>query len=211
MRSRRTGGDGTFDGSCGCGETLCATTMRRGDKYWRARANVQSWMLFNYCLALRHLGRYEEAGEVARHVVQEWPHREGSGDMRLFLAVESALEGSIPEAEEHLRLATVRRDVGYDVQIQALTRALVEFWQTPQSERRKRFAGLRDQLDPQFGSLQLATSMRDMRRTFRRAGEVFVREGAGPLAWIWFKRKQYWQWTLPFLVTAFIYILTQTA
>jgi hypothetical protein len=38
--------------------------------------------------------------------------------------------------------------------------------------------------------------MRDVRRTFRRAGDLFHREGAGPAAWFWFKWKLHWQWLL---------------
>src|SRR5262249_52997123 len=52
---------------------------------WPRRTQVQPWMLFNYCLALRHLGRYDDATQVARHVLQSWGHREGSADLRLFV------------------------------------------------------------------------------------------------------------------------------
>ncbi len=30
------------------------------------------------CLALRHLGSYDEANGVARHVLETWGHRDGS-------------------------------------------------------------------------------------------------------------------------------------
>jgi hypothetical protein len=42
----------------------------------------------------------------------------------------------------------------------------------------------------------LLFAMRDARRTFRRAGELVVREGGGARAWLWFKWKLHWQWSL---------------
>jgi tetratricopeptide (TPR) repeat protein len=179
---------------------------------WEKRANVQPWMVFNHCLALRHLGRYDEATRVARHVVQTWGHREGAADMHLFLAVEEALSGAVPVAEEHLRRVIVRENIIYDQQMLAMAKALVEFQSAApdqlslpledrspieaRTERRRRFAVVRKQLAPHFGAWRLANSMRDVRRTFRRTGKLFQREGAGPVAWLWFRWKLDWPWLL---------------
>jgi ABC-type polysaccharide/polyol phosphate export permease len=38
--------------------------------------------------------------------------------------------------------------------------------------------------------------MKDVRRTFRRAGKVFVHEGGGWPARLWFGWKLNWQWLL---------------
>src|SRR5262245_7377833 len=100
-------------------------------------------MLFNYCLALRYAGRLEGADEVAEHVRQTWGHREGSGDMHLFLAGERALVGAVRAAQEHLDLASVRSNVRYDQQMLALTKALVDFHRTSLAERRGRFAAIK--------------------------------------------------------------------
>jgi tetratricopeptide (TPR) repeat protein len=163
---------------------------------WRNRPNVQPWMLFNLCLALRHLGRYEESNVVARHVLQVWGHREGSADMRLFLAVEDALAGSVPTASEHLKRVVVRSDVVHDQQLLALAKGLVEFQLTPLPERRQQFKTIRKQLTPHFGLWRCQRSMRDVRRTLRRAGKVFHRQGGGFPAWLWFTWRLHWQWTL---------------
>jgi tetratricopeptide (TPR) repeat protein len=179
---------------------------------WPARPDVQPWMLFNYCMGLRHLGRYDEANTVARHVVQTWEHREGAADMHLFLAVEAALAGDVPAAKLHLGKVVIREHVAYDQQLLALARALTNFQSSPPAppdlpfeeiprvtgtaERRRRFAELRRQMDPHFGAWRLVYSMRDVRTTFRRAGQAFQRLGAGPGAWWWFQWRLHWQWSL---------------
>jgi tetratricopeptide (TPR) repeat protein len=150
---------------------------------WRERREVEPWMLFNYCLALRQLGDYEEAMAVARHVVQTWGHREGAEDMHLFLAVDEALAGNVPAAEEHLKLVAVRDAVTYDQQLLSLAKALVEFQSMPREERLRRFNELRLGLQKWFVSGKISTP--DVRRTFRRAGDLFAREGAGRIAWLW--------------------------
>jgi hypothetical protein len=163
---------------------------------WRTRQNVQPWMLFNLCLALRHLGRYDEANAVARYVVEKWEHREGSADMRLFLAVEEALAGSIPEAAQHLDRVVVRENVPHDQGLLAQAKALVEFQQCPPAERAKRFKAVRRQLQEHFPALKFIFAMKDIRRTFRRSGKVFVRAGGGWRARLWFFWKLNWQWSL---------------
>lgn len=173
---------------------------------WRTRPNVQPWMLFNLCLALRHLGRYDEANAVARHVVEVWGHRDGSADMRLFLAVEDALSGSIPSAEAHLKLVVTRENVGHDQDLLALAKALVEFQKAPQAERLEKFRILRQRLDARFSALRTVSLMKDVRRTLRRAGAVFSREGAGWRARVWIGWRLHWQWLL--LVAAGALVVT---
>jgi tetratricopeptide (TPR) repeat protein len=163
---------------------------------WRTRRDVQPWMLFNYCLALRHLGRYDEANEVARHVLETWGHREGSADMRLFLAVEDALAGLIPSAQQHLQRIVVREGVAHDQELLALAKALVEFQQVPSAERPRQFKAIRRQLGECFSAWRLVHVMKDVRRTFRRAGKVFVHNGGGSPARLWFGWKLNWQWLL---------------
>ena len=146
---------------------------------WRHRTDVQPWMLFNLCLGLRHQGRYGEANRVARYVLETWGHRDGSDDMHLFLAVEEALAGQLSAADGHLEHVVARDDVQHDRQLLALARALVQFQRTPPADRRKKYREIRAQLAPDFGPRRMWGSMRDVRRTFRRASRVFHREGAG--------------------------------
>jgi len=163
---------------------------------WRTRPGVQPWMLFNLCLALRHLGNYEEANKVARHVLHTWQHREGSADLRLFLAVEDALAGNVPSALLHIKLAAARENLGYDQDLLALAKALVKFHQTPTAERVEQIRSIRVGLEERFSALRMLNVMKDVRRTFRRAGKVFGREGGGWRARLWFGWKLNWQWLL---------------
>ena len=161
---------------------------------WRQRGNTEPWMLFNLCLALRHLGRYDEATDVARHVVQTRAHREGAEDMHVFLAVEEAIAGRAEEAAAHIQRAVVRKGHAYDEQMIALARALVEFEQIPPEERQRQSGSIRRQLATHFQAWTLLYSMRDVRRTFRRAGQRFHREGAGTATRLWFAWRLNWQW-----------------
>jgi hypothetical protein len=173
---------------------------------WRQRSSVEPWMLFNYCLALRHLGRYEEANEVAAHAITAWPHREGASDLHLFLAVEAALAGQTAEARAHLSKVAPRDGVLYDRQMIALAEALAEIQTSPRAERKQRFRAIRHRLAPDFGQLQVLYAMRDVRRTLKRACEVLAREGAGLDAWVWFRWKLHWQWSLLGLLPVIIAI-----
>jgi hypothetical protein len=163
---------------------------------WRGREYVQPWMLFNYCLALREVGRYPESSEVARYVTDHWPHRDGSNDMHLYLAVEAALAGAVEEARRHLERTTVRENVLYDQQLLALARSLVEFLEAAPKQRRHVFHQIRSRLSPHFSGDSFTRPMRDARRTFRRAADLFIREGAGPSVWFWSRWKLYWRWSL---------------
>ncbi|HEX5223413.1 MAG TPA: tetratricopeptide repeat protein [Verrucomicrobiae bacterium] len=176
---------------------------------WRERPNVQPWMLFNLCLGLRHLGQWDEANAVARHVLDTWGHREGSADMHLFLAVEEALSGSLPAAREHLNHARVRENVIYDLELVAIAKALIEFRKAPASGRVDQFKVARAQLGQSFSGWRLLRVTRDVRRTFKRAGKAFVNEGGGWRARLWFGWKLNWQWLLLPLTPLFLALLVQ--
>jgi tetratricopeptide (TPR) repeat protein len=163
---------------------------------WPTRPNVQPWMLFNLCMALRHLGRFTEANAIAQYVLDKWGHREGSADLRLFLAVEEAIAGKVSAAAAHLQHVAVRDNVAYDVELLAIAKALVEFQQSPAANRSQSFRAARRQLEKHFSAWRMLRVMKDVRRTFRRSGDVFVRQGGGWRARLWFSWKLNWQWLL---------------
>jgi tetratricopeptide (TPR) repeat protein len=158
---------------------------------WEQRPNLQPWMLFNHCLALRNTAKWPEATRVARHVVSKWGHRDGAADLRLFIAIEEALAGRLAEAKEHLEHAFVRPDTAYDQQMIALTRALVTFQELPLNQRPKGFADVRKQLNARFPSGTLPKAAPDIQRTFKRTGRALSKAGAGWRAWIWFRLKMF--------------------
>lgn len=164
---------------------------------WREREQIQPWMLFNYCLALRNTGRYAEATDVANHVVTTWEHRDGAADLFAFLAIEHALAGDVANARAALeRSPPPRQGVPYDEQIAALTRALIEFHEAPPEERRRRFMALRPKLEAQMGFRDVLFASRDLRGTLQRAGRTFAAGGAGIRARFWTAWRLNWQWTL---------------
>ena len=155
---------------------------------WPQRPNVQMYVLFNLCLALRQLGSYPEAHQLALHVMKTWPHRDGADDLRIFLAVEEAMNGATEAAQTHLDRAAARPDVTYDQQLLALAKALVTLRQTPPIERKEKFKALRHDLATHFSASSLASSWGDIRRTFQRAGQVFATEvGFRARLWFWWK------------------------
>ena len=178
---------------------------------WRTRRDVQPWMLFNLCLGLRQLGRYPEATEVVSYAIRQWEHREGSADLRLFLAIEDALAGEINSAQEHLKQVSIRNNVAYDNDLLALAKALVEFQQTPEAGRVKQFQALRKQLGIRFSDWRMIKVMKDVRRTFRRSGKIFARQGGGWRARLWFGWKLNWPWLLLPLAPALAALAIQPA
>jgi hypothetical protein len=157
---------------------------------WERRPDVRPWMLFNHCLALRNAGRFEEATRVARHVVNTWGHREGAAELRLFLAVEEALQGHVDAAQAELDHVVVRLDNAYDQQLLTLAQSLVTFHRASSDSRRSAFQTIRPDLEKQFGSVHFSRLTSDVRRTFARAGAAFRRGGAGWKARWWFAFKK---------------------
>jgi tetratricopeptide (TPR) repeat protein len=175
---------------------------------WRERPQVQPWMLFNLCLALRHLGRYAEAGEVARHVVNTWSHREGAADMYLFLAVEEALEGSVERAREYLALVSTRANNQHDQRMLALAKGLVELRAAGPGHKRAAARSALRSMRSFFDPVDFAFAQKDERRTVQRAGAVFRREAPGLATswWFWWRRVGHWLLMLPaIIVVALVY------
>jgi tetratricopeptide (TPR) repeat protein len=158
---------------------------------WRTRRAVDPWMLFNYCIALRQVGKYEIADEVATHVIRHWGHRPGADDMHLFLGIERAITGRLEEATRHLQLATVRADVPYDQALKTLAESLIGFLGSAPADRRQAFAEARARVDLNCkGGIWLERG--DLRRTFRRVADVLIRNGAGMRGWAWSRWKLWW-------------------
>ncbi len=147
---------------------------------WATRKDLQPSLLFNYCLILRHFGKYSEAHAVAAHAVGVIGHRTGARDLHLFLAIDEALEGHVSEAEQHLQQANIRQDVPYDQDLCALAKALIAFHKLPQAERASRFKEVLKLIREHFNFFYSPIGMsRDVRRTIRKTGQLMIREGGG--------------------------------
>jgi hypothetical protein len=164
---------------------------------WPQRAETQPWMHFNHCLMLRQLGRYPEADEVARTILETRGHQPGAEDFRLFLAMEAALAGDAEAASAHLQHVPVRHDNRYDTQMLALAQMLTKFHLLPEEALSERLPGLLEELGKKLGQRFPLGAMRDVRRTFRRVGRAVAAAGGGWQVHAWFLWKTAWLWLIP--------------
>jgi tetratricopeptide (TPR) repeat protein len=200
LHGRRDVCAGDDDAWAQAGHALLATGQMKACARWladwRGRGSVPPWALYNLCVALRSMGRFDESYRVAGYVVREWGHREGAGDLRIFLLIEDALRGRVPEASEHMRQVRPREDVVYERDILALAKAVLAFWDLPVAERSRRFGEVSRTVTPVFPLGRMFSMGRDLRGTFRRASRLFVREGGGWRARAWGFWRLNAQWIL---------------
>jgi hypothetical protein len=109
---------------------------------------------------------------------------------------QEALAGSLAQLQEHLQQGVAREDVAYDQELLALANALVDFQQAPVAERAEQFKAIRQRLGQRFPNRRMLSLLKDVRRTFRRVGRVFAREGGGWKVRLWFGWKLQWRWLL---------------
>lgn len=172
---------------------------------WPRRPNVPMHVLFNQCLALRQLGSYAEAHHVATHALQHWSHRDGVTDLHLFLAVEEALLGATDVAQAHIDKTSVRADAAYDQQMLALAKALVAIQRASAAEQKQVFKTVRRDLASRFAGNALTHGGKDVRHTFRRAGNVIGPRVGGIAGW-WFWWKLNGLQSVGFVVAAFFLV-----
>lgn len=155
---------------------------------WPQRPHVPIHVLFNHCLALRLLGKHDEAHRVATYALKTWPHREGADDMHLFLAVEEALAGAPDVAQTHIEKATIRTDSAYDRQMLTLAKSLVTLQRTASTEMTTAFKSVRRDLMAAFAGSSLTNANKDVRRTFQRVGKVIAKlVGRSAGWWFWWR------------------------
>ena len=95
--------------------------------------------------------------------------------------MEEALAGNIEQAKTNLQALSIREKVPYDRQLLAIARALVEFQETPQTERASLF---RKKIATDLGKQVAADSMAHVRGRVRLfvEHEVTVVDTAGTSA-----------------------------
>jgi Flp pilus assembly protein TadD len=162
----------------GAGDHAAAATWAAD---WQARKPDEPWMLHPVAVALRQLGRVEEARQVTVYAIDLPAEDPTTTDFRVWLAFEAALEGR-PDRAERLLADTDEDDLD-DVPrvLHALTVALVSV----QRKGRQAFVGARDrgqaavrQYAPKAGDADLALS-------YRRWAKRLARDAGGFGAWVW--------------------------
>ena len=176
------------------GYALCTLNRMRATAHWLAdwhtRADIQPWMLANLCIALRHLGQYDEANTVATFSVARWGHTEGTDFMHLFLSLDCAITGRVEEARTHLRHIATHPNAPEEQKLLTLAKALVAFLETPEPERRQAFGAFKESVSSHFLNIEILYRERDLQRTFRNAGRTIIQNGGGwPARWYFMRKK----------------------
>jgi cellulose synthase operon protein C len=174
---------------------------------WDKRTEVEPWMLFNLCLALRAAGDYDKCIKVSNYVLEKWPHHDDSGDVRVFLALELALRSQVDEAARHLAKAAVRDGVDYDKQLLLMAKTLITFLQCPEDERITASWVACQSLRGVSWTWFQSFNPGDIRRTFKRVAKRISQNGAGMRAKFWLFRRLNWPWLGPVVLLIYILII----
>ncbi len=157
---------------------------------WRDRREVGPAVYFNLCLSLRNIGRYAGAENVARQASCDARLAQWTGaDVRLFLAIERALDGRIEEASAWLKKVHIRDGVRYDVQMRAMATAIITMESAATGTEPETFKRLQAELAPRFSHRAMWGAAPDLRRTLGRTGKRCIWLGAGWRARLWFLRQ----------------------
>ncbi len=112
---------------------------------WAERTDVQPWMLLNVVIAMRSLGRHEEARRVGRRAVELRPDHTSRYHV-LWLAADEAVAGATAAAEERLKpLAPKSLDTTHRY-LHGLITAVLDVQRSAAAERTAAFARSRRQL-----------------------------------------------------------------
>jgi hypothetical protein len=102
----------------------------------------------------------------------------------------------VEQARDYLGRTVVRENIAYDLNLFLVAKTVIEFRDAPPDARHEQFKMARRALATRLSAGRLLFAGLDVRRTFKRAGQLFAREGAGGFAPVWLFWKLHWQWTL---------------
>jgi tetratricopeptide (TPR) repeat protein len=162
----------------GIGDYAAAATWAAD---WSSRRPDEPWMLHPVNVAMRQLGRMEEARRVANYALDLPAEDPSSDDFRVWLAFEEALDGRTDRADE--MLAVVDEDELDDVPrvLHALTVALVQV----QRRGRPAFAEARDRGLEAVKEFAPKTDDADLQLSYQRWARRLAKDAGGLAAWIW--------------------------
>ena len=103
---------------------------------WRQRPGAQPWMLHNLVWALQHNGRGAETHEVIRHALTLPGRDDSRARFQLWTAIEEALTGNVPAANERLAVLKGGPLEDYDQTLRTFLGVLLEF-QPPDGGKRE--------------------------------------------------------------------------
>jgi predicted Zn-dependent protease len=148
---------------------------------WDGRKPDDAWMLHPFAVALRHVGRIEDARRVTLYVLNLEDDDPTTDDFRVWLAFEEALEGR-PDRAESL-IAEVDADELDDLPriIRVLTESLIRVQRKGRGEflaARSRGIKVVEEYAPKEGDAELTLM-------YRRWSKRLASDAGGLTAWIW--------------------------
>lgn len=151
---------------------------------WRERTGLQMWMLFNLVLALRTCARWPESLKVLEHAVTITPRDDSFSELRLFLALELALQGNLEKAQAHFHELPQKHWDNFMLVQLRFTKGLIRVMAAAPAEKSKVFKDERKKIR----NLMSRNKMSYFRADYRRCMFKMAREAKQPwyvfLTWI---------------------------
>jgi tetratricopeptide (TPR) repeat protein len=158
---------------------------------WADRPDAEPWMLINLVIALRSLGRHDEANRVGHRALELKPDHT-SRYHSVWLAADEAVAGDTAAARERLRpLGAKTFDVTHRY-LHMLIEATLEMQEATPAERPALFDGLRQRLSAADEPIP-AEDRRAVVAVYRRSVRRLARDCRGVWAWLW----GVWRWIEP--------------
>jgi tetratricopeptide (TPR) repeat protein len=190
---RTTRGWGKAGGALAGAEDFAGSAKWMAD--WAERADVESWMLINLSIALRSVGRTDEAHRVHEHALGLAESDYTTVFHRVWLALDAALAGRTDEAED--RLADVDDGAldAYHRLVKAMAQALV-LVQRAALGRARSFADARTNLAEAVRENAGLEPDPGIVRAYRATVKRLARDAGGLSAWVWALRES-WKPPIP--------------
>lgn len=148
---------------------------------WETRRPDEPWMLHPLTVALRQLGRPDEAYRVASYTLDLPGEDPTTDDFRVWVGFEAALEGRTDQAEGLLGQVDAEELDDIPQVLHALARALVRV----QRGGRQEFAAARDQGSDAVRQFAPKGGDPDLDLSYRRWARRLAQDAGGLGAWFW--------------------------
>jgi cellulose synthase operon protein C len=151
---------------------------------WRARKKAEPWMLYNLVLSCHQAGDEPGAREVVGYALQLPAVDSATPTLRLFAALEAALQKDAASASAWLREIIPGQLHPYDERTYRFIESLLEFVPEPKAT----FGGRHRQIMGQF--LESNARNRSLARAFSRGAKLIAAQTGSrwPMVWAWLKR-----------------------
>lgn len=118
---------------------------------WQSRKDLQPWMLWNYSLTLRRLGRQEDARAIHLKAISlESELDDTLNSHRTMLGLESAINGDLHEAKKYLHNVNYNYLSNFDKYFYFLLSTILGLFENPVGNLQKRDQLIKEMLNESF-------------------------------------------------------------